>query len=114
MPHNDEGPTKKAKNPEEALQASVARDIKIRLMNDAVRAQQLYLAYARWENALGQKDVVAARKRAEEEGREDSSLSNRNIRAVRKQKLEALYHEEELKYERELAEMGLAFRRIRA
>jgi len=43
-------------------------------MNDAVRAQQLHLAYARWENALGEKDVVAARKRADEEGKEDSKF----------------------------------------
>ena len=47
----------RVKNPEAALQLSVQRDIKIRLMNDAVRAQQLHLSYARWENALGSKDV---------------------------------------------------------
>jgi len=110
---HDDAP-RKAKNPEEALQASVARDIKIRLMNDAVRAQQLHLAYARWENALSQKDIVAARKRADEVGKEDSNFSNRNIKAVRKQKLEQLFRDDELQYETELADMGLAFRRIRA
>jgi hypothetical protein len=113
MPRDEDKP-RKAKNPEEALKASVARDIKIRLMNDAVKAQQLHLAYARWENALASKDLVAARKRSEKVGQDDGQLTNKNIKFVRKQKLEALYHDDELRYEEELAEKGLAFRRIRA
>ena len=113
MSHKDGKPVK-IKNPEAALQASVARDIKIRLMNDAVRQQNLFLSYARWENALGSKDVAAGKKRAEQTGAEDSKLTNKSVKAIRKQKLESLFLEDEIKYEEELGQMGLAYRRIRA
>jgi len=36
------------------------------------------------------------------------------VQNVRKQKLEALFLNDEIKYEEELAQMGLAYRRIRA
>ena len=78
---NDDKPVK-VKNPEAALQASVARDIKIRLMNDAVRQQNLYLSYAVWENALAAKDVAAGQKRAAAIGAEDSQLTNKSVCAV--------------------------------
>ena len=113
MPHSDDKPIK-VKNPEAALQASVARDIKIRLMNDAVRQQNLYLSYAVWENALATKDVVSAQKRAAKVSGEDSKLTNKSVHAIRKEKLEALYMADEIKYEEELARLGLAYRRIRA
>jgi len=112
MPHEDK--PVKVKNPEAALQASVARDIKIRLMNDAVKQQNLYLSYAVWENALATKDVKAAQKRSAAIGNEDSKLTNKSVHSIRKQKLEALFYADELKYEQELAQMGLAYRRIRA
>ncbi len=113
MSHKEDKPVK-AKNPEAALQASVARDIKIRLMNDAVRQQNLYLSYALWENALGSKDVSAGKKRADKISAEDSQLTNKSIKAIRKQKLESLFLADEIKYEQELANLGLAYRRIRA
>jgi hypothetical protein len=113
MPHDENKPVK-VKNPEAALQASVARDIKIRLMNDAVRQQNMYLSYAVWENALATKDVAAVQKRAVSVGNEDSKLTNKSVHTMRKQKLEALFYEDELKYEQELAQLGLAYRRIRA
>ena len=104
----------KPKNPEAALQASVARDIKLRLMDEAVAHQNAALAVARWENALGVKDVVADRKRSVEVVASDAVLQNKSLKQVRKQKIEALYKAEELAYEEELAMRGLAFRRIRA
>ena len=104
----------KVKNPEAALQASVKRDIKLRQMDEAVRVQAGSLAIARWENALGQKDAIALKKRAEQDVVADSKLANQNVRQNRKAKLEALYFADELKYEEELAMSGLAFRRDRA
>ena len=100
-------------DPEAALKASVARDIKLRLMDDAIRQQRLHLSYAVWDNKLGEKDLRAERKRAEDNFNEDSQLTNQNVKKIRKQKLEALYYEDELKYEEELAMKGLTYRRIR-
>ena len=104
----------KTKNPEAALQASVARDIKLRLMDESVSRQNVHLAVARWENALGIKDVEADRKRSDESFHSDAMLQNKNLKRTRKQKLEALFKAEELQYEEELSMQGLAFRRIKA
>lgn len=104
----------KPKNPEAALQASVARDIKLRLMDEAVSQQNAALGVARWENALGVKDVVAERKRNESSFAADAVLQNSTLKQVRKKKLEMLFKGEESQYEEELAMRGLAFRRIRA
>jgi len=51
-----------------------------RLMNDAVRQQNLYLSYAVWENALAAKDVAAGQKRASAIGAEDSQLTSKSVR----------------------------------
>ncbi len=109
-------PEKKEKkvDPEAALKASVARDIKLRLMDDAIRQQNRYLSYAVWNNKLGEKDVRAATKRATESFNSDSQLTNQNVKRQRKAKLEDLYMNDELKYEEELEMKGLAYRRIRA
>ena len=104
----------KPKNPEAALQASVARDIKLRLMDEAVAQQNGALAVARWENALGVKDVVADRKRSEETFASDAVLQNKSLKQIRKKKLEELFKAEELQHQEELSMQGLAFRRIRA
>lgn len=104
----------KIKNPEAALQASVARDIKLRIMDDAVRQQKLHLSYAHWNNCLGEKDRRAANARDSEQFKIDSGLTNENVKRTRKAKLEQLYLMEEIMYEEELAFKGLAFRRIRA
>ena len=56
----------------------------------------------------------AAKLRRVEERKTDSELSNKNIHAIRKQKLEDLFKDDEIKYEQELSQLGLAFRRIRA
>ena len=100
-------------DPEAALKASVARDIKLRVMDDAIRTQRLHLSYAVWNNQLGEKDLRAEKKRAMENFNQDSQLTNQNVKQIRKQKLEALFYDDELKYEEELAMRGLAYRRIR-
>ena len=109
-------PEKKEKkvDPEAALKASVARDIKLRLMDDSIRQQNRYLSYAVWNNKLGEKDLRASTKRATESFNSDSQLTNQNVKRQRKAKLEELYMNDELKYEEELEMKGLAYRRIRA
>ena len=112
LPQKPEKKEKKV-DPEAALKASVARDIKLRLMDDAIRQQRLHLSYAVWNNQLGEKDLRAEKKRSEENFNQDSQLTNQNVKQIRKQKLETLFYEDELKYEEELAMKGLAYRRIR-
>ncbi len=104
---------KKVKNPEAALQASVARDIKLRLLDEHAKGQADALAVAKWEVALGQKDVDAAKKRSESENKYDSQLTNKNVKRNRKERLQLLFEADEIKYEAELAAMGLSFRRDR-
>jgi hypothetical protein len=104
----------KPKNPEAALQASMAREVQLRLMDEAVARQGGALAVARWECALGQKDVLADRKRRDQNQAADAVLKNKSIKATRKQRLEDLFKAEELAYEEELAMSGFAFRRTRA
>ena len=79
-----------------------------------MRAQQLHLSYARWENALGSKDVIAEKKRSDAAGEEDSKLTATNIKSIRKAKLEQLFLDDEIMYEEELSMQGLAYRRERA
>ena len=62
---------------------------------------------------MGENDLRAEKKRAVENFNQDSQLTNQNVKQIRKQKLEALFYDDELKYEEELAMRGLAYRRIR-
>lgn len=92
----------------------MARDIKLRVMDEAVARHSVQLSLARWENALGTKDTVADRKRTEDNFAADAVLQNKNLKRLRKTKLEELFKREELAYEEELAMQGLAFRKMRA
>jgi hypothetical protein len=98
-------------NPEKRLQESVARDIKLRQLEDHAKHQAAAMGAARWEAALVAKDEVASRKRREEQIISDSQVSRMNNTALRKLRLEQLYRDDELRYEEELNSMGLAFRR---
>jgi hypothetical protein len=59
------------------------------------------------------KDEQAVKKRSEERSAIDSRLMKTLNKSVRKQRLEELYRQDEMKYEQELNDMGLAFRRER-
>lgn len=99
-------------NPEARLQASVQRDIKIRLLNEAAKKQADHLAIARWDNNLSIKDKLAEKKRNEAALINDGILSNLAVKAARKVKLEELYAADEIKYRNELSMKGLSFRKI--
>jgi len=99
-------------NPEKRLQSSVARDVKVRMMEEAAKHQSDCLAVARWDAALAVKDVVAARKRQEAAVIADEVLTNKAVKAERRARLEALFHDDEIRYNQELSNKGLSFRRI--
>ena len=103
----------KTMNPEARLQASVARDIKIRHMNEHAKHQADALSVAKWELGLTAKEHKAEQKRIEEQMARDSAVVKVISTANRRQRLEELYRNDELKYEEELNMRGLAFRRER-
>lgn len=105
--------TLKAVNPEERLQKSVARDIKLRYLEEHAKRQAEAVSVAKWENKLLQKDEIATRKRVEEQISTDSKVVKVTNTAYRRQQLQQLYQQDEIVYEQELNARGLAFRHIR-
>lgn len=103
----------KAMNPEARLQASVARDIKIRHLNEHSKKQADALSVAKWELALTAKDQKVQRQRIEEQMAKDSAVVKVVSTASRRERLAQLYKDDELKYENELNLRGLSFRRER-
>ena len=100
-------------NPEKRFQASVIREAKITALLDSTKQQDNYLATAKWECALGTRDVSAQRKWTDERLRDDAEMTNRTVKTIRRAKLEELYKRDDIMYEAELNQMGLAFRHER-
>lgn len=100
-------------NPEAKLKASVARDIKIRLMDEHAKKQAVSLSIAKWTNALSVKDRQADQKRLDGQVLIDGIMNKTSSKLERKERLEALYRRDAIKYDDELSMKGLAFRRER-
>lgn len=100
-------------NPEEKLQQALERDIKVSHLVEHAKKQADATAVAKWEAALILKDELGNRKRMEETIRNDSRVVKIITTSQRRQRLQELYHYDELKYEEELNERGLSFRRDR-
>lgn len=105
--------TSKGLNPEEKLQASVARDLKLRYLEEHARRQADCLAAAKWEISFSEKEERANKKRMDGQILADSQVAKINNTTMRRQRLEALYQDDELRFEDELRSRGLAFRRDR-
>ena len=103
----------KAAKPEERLQKSVARDIKLRYLEEHAKRQAEAVSVAKWEVKLLQKDEIANRKRTEEQIALDSKVVKITNTSYRRERLQELYRDDELRYEAELHERGLAFRHER-
>ena len=104
--------SEKKENPEKRLQSSVARDVKLRLLEEAAKHQADCLAVARWDNALATKDLIVTRRRQEAAVASDERLTNKAVKAERRARLEALYQEDEIRFNEELSAKGLSFRRL--
>jgi hypothetical protein len=104
----------KAINPEKRLQESVARDIKVRQLEEHTKRQADVLGVARWENALNEKDELHNRKRVESQILLDSQVAKISNTLMRRQRLEQLYQIDEIRYEQELNDKGLALVRDRS
>lgn len=97
---------------ENRLKASLARDVEIRVKKEDAKRQGDYLAVARWDNALGTRDKLAANRRYEESVTSDSLLAKGITKRQRVQKLEALYKEDEKKFGRELCMQQVEYRKV--
>ena len=85
----------------------------MRFMDTYVKGVNQTLAIATWEVAVGQRDVVAERKRQQETATEGLLQLNRIAKTIRAQKLKELYDGDEAMYEEELTAKGLTFRKER-
>ena len=100
----------KPSNPQQRYQAGVVREAKIATLLHSTRQQDGHLATARWESALGQRDLSSHRKWEDGKVKDEARMTNDAIKIVRRAKLEELYRNDYLRNERELNERGLAFR----
>eukprot|EP01039_Chlorochromonas_danica_P004200 gene4200-4614_t len=105
--------TGKGMNPEERLQASVAHDLKLADLEEHARRQGDILAAAKWEVSFNEKEIKAAKQRMNNQIIADSNVAKITNTLYRRQRLEQLYQDDELRYEEELRVKGLAFRRER-
>ena len=96
----------KAENPEQKLQQAVGREVEIRLMQDFINKQKNLTTCARWEDNLSQKDEKSRAKRLQSKALDDQQCSKIISKATRKEKLIALYEQDELMYEAELNQLG--------
>lgn len=104
-------------NPEAHLQASLARDIKIRVLEDHVKKQNVSLSVAKWE----QKQIRNERKASSPASTSTLNLFNNNYQPnnknysveLRRKKIEELFLQDELRYEEELNQRNLTYRRER-
>jgi signal transduction protein with GAF and PtsI domain len=83
----------------------------MRLMDDYVAGRQAAMSYATWETKLHKKDKIAQRKRMEGKLAEDGFAMGQQAKMSRRVKLTELYAEDDKKYEAELLDLNLAFRR---
>jgi hypothetical protein len=100
-------------NPERKFQAAVEREAKITSLLTSTKLQSNFLATAKWECSLGIKDLTSSRKIKDDKVRADAKMTNKCVKARRREKLEELYGNDDIMYEEELRQMGLAFRRER-
>ena len=99
----------KVLNPEDKLQQSVARDIKLQHLLEHSKKQADSLAVAKWEEALYQKDQKVMIQRVNEQIGKDSLAAKAVATSTRRALLQKLYHDDELRFEEELHKKGLAY-----
>lgn len=100
-------------NPQQRYQAGVVREAKIASLLHSTKEQESYLAIAKWESALGSRDVSSRRKWDDGKMKEEAKMTNDTVKMVRRSKLEELYRNDNLMYEQELNRKGLAIRQER-
>lgn len=113
MDYTAKGKNKKTLNPEEKLQQTLERDIKVRHLVEHAKHQANAASIAKWEAALTLKDDIANRNRADKQIKTDSQAVKTITTNSRRERLKQLYKDDEMKYEQELNDRGLSFRRDR-
>lgn len=96
---------------EKKLRLAMEKEADMRIMDDFVVNRKISEGYARWESALHTKDRAAERRRLDHALIEDVSFQSNETKLKRKEKLMKMYADDDEKYEAELLERGLTFRR---
>ena len=97
-------------NPEKRYQAGVIREAKIHSLLNSTKQQNSYLATAKWEVALGMRDVTSQKKWDDEKLKNEARMTNSLVKNFRRSQLEKLYRADDISYEEELNSLGLAKR----
>ena len=81
------------------------------MLNEHAKYQADAVAVARWESTMEQRDMLAHNKRLKSKAQADSATTDLHINSIREQKLIELYKQDDMKYEKELATQGYAYRK---
>lgn len=100
-------------NPEKRYQAGVIREANIQSLLQSTKQQNNYLANAKWECALGVRDVTSQKKWQNEQVNYEARMTDKAVKRIRCSELENLYRSDEKKYEEELHQLGLSSRKER-
>lgn len=103
----------KASNPEKRYQAGVIREANIQSLLQSTKQQNNYLATAKWECALGIRDISSQNKWQNEQMKYDARMTDKAVKRMRCSELENLYRSDDKKYEEELHQLGLSSRKER-
>jgi hypothetical protein len=98
---------------EKKVLQNLAREIKIRELEDENREHKIIAAATQWDASLEGKDRKADQKRYEKNIQHNLSITNQVLKEERRKRLEQLFKQDELRYEAELQAKGLAYRRER-
>ena len=82
-----------------------------RLLREHAKSQADSLAVALWESTLSQRDAMAQKKRDDQKLKGYLALTDLRINETREARLKVLFAEDEAKYQEELLQRGLSYRK---
>jgi Domain of unknown function (DUF4558) len=103
----------KASNPEKRYQAGVIREGNIQSLLHSTKLQNNYLASAKWECALGVRDVSSQKKWLNHQINYEARMTDKAVKRIRCTELESLYRTDDKIFEEELHQLGLSSRKER-
>mmetsp|Transcript_24572 Transcript_24572/g.24812 ORF Transcript_24572/g.24812 Transcript_24572/m.24812 type:complete len:102 (+) Transcript_24572:215-520(+) len=95
------------------LKARIEKEMKLSNYVRSVREYESSVSKAQWEESLTIKDRINSRSRFASSLKDESQFYNEMLRKERREKIAALYRQDEMKYQQELESMGLAYRKDR-
>lgn len=81
------------------------------MLSEHAKYQADAVAVAKWESTMEQRDMLAQNKRMKAKAQADAATTDLYVNSIREKKLIELYKQDEIKYEKELAAQGYAYRK---